>query len=184
MSRRYQACLHPVDNRGEPPKEFLDELTDWASTASDDIFEESTRHDIYSELEDVLGPWQGLQHRKAAMVEVLRVLAGFESSWDWNEGRDTTNPASNTPCTTEAGIFQCSGDSMEHSRALRQLLKSTAGSDDCATFQATTKKDHVFALEYCARLLRITTGHHGPIKDGSLKRAVRRDAVAEFQTFF
>jgi hypothetical protein len=29
------------------------------------------------------------------MLEVLRVLAGFESSWDWEAGRHVTNPTSN-----------------------------------------------------------------------------------------
>jgi hypothetical protein len=33
------------------------------------------------------------------MLEVTRVLAGFESSWHWNAGVDTNNPTSITPGT-------------------------------------------------------------------------------------
>ena len=102
MSRNFVACKEKVHNRGKAPNAFLDELVDWANTAPDEIFKPNQIHDIYSKVVGELGPWQGLKHRKAAMLEVLRVLGGFESSWDWNEGVDVTNPESNTPCTEEA----------------------------------------------------------------------------------
>jgi hypothetical protein len=38
--------------------------------------------------------WDDLQHRRAAMLEVMRVHAGFESSWNWKQGVDTTNRTS------------------------------------------------------------------------------------------
>jgi hypothetical protein len=123
MTRKFIACKQQVFNRGVPPDSFLNELIDWAKQAPDEIFTPNDKHDIYSNVKPELGPWQGVLHRKAVMLEVLRVLGGFESSWNWNEGRDTTNPDSNTPCSEEAGIFQCSGDSMDFDPSLKKLLK-------------------------------------------------------------
>src|SRR5919112_1869436 len=105
MSRHFVACKNEVANRGVPPNRFLDELIDWAKQAPDEIFERNNTHDVYSSVASELGPYPDLLHRKAVMLEVLRVLGGFESSWDFNEGRDINNPTSNTPCTEEAGIF-------------------------------------------------------------------------------
>ena len=118
------------------------------------------------------------------MCEALRVLGGFESSWDFNAGRDTTNPSSNTPCTEEAGIFQCSGNSMNFDASLKDLLREASGGDtECETFITVTKENHQFAFEYCARLLRFTVNHHGPVKRKEINPFLRRDAVAEFQGF-
>ena len=117
------------------------------------------------------------------MLEVLRVLGGFESSWDWDADVDVTNPNSNTPCTAEAGIFQCSGDSMDIDESLRQLVVNTLGNTDCSNFRSETKTNHKFAIEYCARLIRFTTTHHGPIKHRKIHEWLRRDAVAEFEGF-
>ena len=181
--RNYVACLHPVLNRGAPPVAFLDELVDWGRQAQDEIFARNERRDIYGSVVEQLGPWTGDRNRRAAMLEVLRVLGGFESSWDWTAGRDVTNPASNMACTEEAGIFQCSGDSMAFDPSLRQLLLSSGGDGSCDSFRARTKADHRFAIEYCARLLRFTTAHHGPIVHHELHAWIRSDAVAEFETF-
>src|ERR1041384_1456757 len=108
----YSATKQKVLNRGVPPDDFLDELVAWGKDAPDDIFEPNDADDVYSSVFDALGPWEDLAHRRAVMLEVMRVLAGFESSWDWNEGRDTNNPSSNTKNTTEAGAWQVSADSM------------------------------------------------------------------------
>ena len=183
MSRHFEACKHKVHNRGVPPDSFLNELIDWAKTAPDEIFEKNNLHDIYSNVAAELGPWESLIHRKAVMLEVLRVLGGFESSWNWNAGVDVTNPNSNTPCTEEAGIFQCSGDSMSFSPSLTSLLQETAGSHSCETFILTTKANHKFAIEYCARLLRFTVNHHGPIKRKHVNPWLQRNAVNEFIHF-
>jgi hypothetical protein len=183
MSRNYVACKNEVDNRGVAPTPFLDELVDWARSAPDEIFERNQNHDAYTNVAERLGPWTSLTHRKAVMLEVLRVLGGFESSWDWEEGVDTTNPNSNTSCTEEAGIFQCSGNSMNFDASLKALLKNATNKTDCETFKTETKANHTFAIEYCARLLRFTVRHHGPIRDGHINRWLRRDAVAEFERF-
>jgi hypothetical protein len=179
--RRFADCKKRVANRGEPPERFLNELIDWGRSAPDEIFARNERFDVYSAVADTLGPWRDLKHRRAAMLEVLRVLGGFESSWDWNEGRDLGNPSSNTPCTEEAGIFQCSGNSMSFDPSLKQLLHRVAGSTDCDTFRSVTKGNHAFAMEYCARLLRFTVNHHGPLKRREIHEFLSREAVAEIE---
>ena len=45
---------------------------------------------MYASVITELGPFEDILHRKACMLEVMRVLARFESSWKWNEGIDTT----------------------------------------------------------------------------------------------
>src|ERR1700757_2105495 len=99
----YTATKQHVSNRGIPPDDFLDQLVAWGKAAPDEIFAPNPAADVYSSVVGVLGPWQGIEHRRAAMLEVMRVLAGFESSWDWNAGVDTTNPTSTTADTIEAG---------------------------------------------------------------------------------
>src|SRR5262245_34681668 len=42
---------------------------------------------------------------------------------------------------------------------------------------------HKFALEYCARLLRFTVAHHGPVRDHEIHPELRRDAMAELLGF-
>jgi hypothetical protein len=63
---------------------------------------------------------------------------------------------------------------------LKQLLLTAGGSGTCESFIESSKSNHQFALEYCARLLRITTKHHGSIKNGHIHPWLRRDAVDEF----
>lgn len=181
----FVACRQKVHNRGAPPMAFLEELMSWGRAADEAIFRRNDVFDIYSSVVNELGPWRDNAHRRAALLEVLRVLGGFESSWRWDEGRDITNASSATPCTEEAGIFQCSGNSMEFSTSLKQLLldADAQGAGSCESFIRTTKSNHSFAIEYCARLLRKTTRHHGPIKRGLIHPWLRRDAVDEFAQF-
>jgi hypothetical protein len=183
MARQFVACKSEVHNRGNAPDAFLDLLIDWANDAPDEIFARNQFSDIYSSVVSELGPWQNLQHRKAAMLEVLRVLGGFESSWDWQADVDVNNPNSITPCSKEAGIFQCSGDSMSINPSLKALVERVTGGDDCDVFRQTTKDNHRFAIEYCARLLRFTTQHHGPVRDRNIHTWLRRDALEEFKGF-
>lgn len=180
MERSFSACKQKVHNRGRAPDLFLNALIDWAITAPLEIFQKNDKFDIYSSVVQQLGPWEGDLHRKAVMLEVLRVLGGFESSWKWAAGVDTTNPTSNTPCTEEAGIFQCSGNSMNFSPKLRQLLIDAGGDGSCQSFISVTKVNQKFAIEYCARLIRLTTKHHGPIKNRHIHSWLKRDSVQEF----
>jgi hypothetical protein len=178
---KYHALKQSVKNRGSPRDEFLDELVAWGSQAPDDIFVVNDNpHDVYASIVGVLGPWQGLAHRRAAMLEVMRVLAGFESSWDWNAGRDTTNPTSVTPDTIEAGAWQVSANSMNFGQELKDLVRSATGSLDGDAFQKAMKANHPLAMEYIARLLRRTVTHNGPVKRHEIDEWLRIDAVDEF----
>jgi len=184
MARQFVACKKKVANRGVPPDKFLNELIDWGRQAPDEIFQQNNKTDVYSSVASELGPYSDLLHRKAVMLEVLRVLGGFESSWNFNAGRDITNPTSNTPCTEEAGIFQCSGNAMNFDASLKRLMReASGGKTDCKTFITLTKQNHQFAFEFCGRLLRFTTSHHGPVKRKEINEFLRRDAVTEFQNF-
>lgn len=183
MGRQFSACKQKVHNRGRAPDTFLDALIDWGQAAPLEIFQRNDKFDIYSSIADRLGPWESDLHRRAAMLEALRVLGGFESAWKWEAGRDITNPSSNTPCTEEAGIFQCSGNSMGYSPTLKELLLQAGGDGSCTSFIEVSKSNHTFAIEYCARLIRITTKHHGPIKHRHINAWLRRDAIQEFMGF-
>lgn len=178
----YVAARQHVANRGRPPRPFLDELVEWGRVAPEDVFAPNAVSDVYSSVKNTLGPWDGPLHRRAVMLEVLRVLAGFESSWDWNEGRDVSNPDSDTPEEIEAGAWQVSANSMRFGPELVDLVRRhTGGSTDAVTFQARMKSDHRLAMEYVARLLRRTTRHHGPVRDQHIHPWLRRDAVDEFR---
>jgi hypothetical protein len=178
----FRATKQEVFNRGVPPDDFLKQLVDWGKVAPDEIFARNKNpDDIYSDVVGILGPWADLLHRRAAMLEVMRVLAGFESSWDWNADVDTTNPASNTPQTMEAGAFQVSADSMNFGQELSDLVRDKVGSLDAAAFRQAMKDNHRLAMEYVARLLRRTINHHGPVKHHDIDQWLRADAVAEFR---
>src|SRR5215210_6604687 len=122
----YIATRQHVLNRGIPPNAFLDELVAWGRGANAAIFAPNNVSDVYSSVFNTLGPWQGNQHRRAVMLEVMRVLAGFESSWNWSEGRDTNNPTSFTTMTTEAGAWQVSANSMNFGADLKTLVRRKA----------------------------------------------------------
>ena len=179
----FVATKQQVANRGVPPDDFLDQLVTWGKQAPDEIFAPNNQSDVYSSVLDALGPWQGITHRRAVMLEVMRVLAGFESSWDWNAGRDTTNPASVTPDTIEAGAWQVSANSMNFGQELKDLVLEKAGSLDGNAFQKAMKENHTLAMEYIARLLRRTTHHNGPVLRHEIDPWLRRNSVAEFQSF-
>jgi len=177
----FSATKQHVANRGVPSDDFLNQLVAWGKTAAIEIFAPNTVSDVYSSVFNTLGPWQGIEHRRAVMLEVMRVLAGFESSWRWNVGVDTTNPTSVTPDTMEAGAFQVSANSIAFGHDLKELVMAKVGSLDGTAFQKAMKENHTLAMEYIARLLRHTTHHNGPVKRHEIDPWLRRDAVAEFQ---
>jgi hypothetical protein len=177
----YKAAKQHVANRGVPPDAFLDVLVAWGKRAPDEIFASNQFSDIYSSVFNTLGPWEGVPHRRAVMLEVLRVLAGFESSWNWNEGRDTTNPTSVTPDTVEAGPWQVSANAMNFGQELRDLVLANVGTLDGNAFQKAMKQNHPLAIEFIARLLRRTTRHNGFVHRPEFHASLSKDAVAEFQ---
>jgi hypothetical protein len=189
----------PVFNREIAPSSFLTELIDWARSAPDELFAPNDHFDIYSKVKAELGPWTGLLHRKAVMLEVMRVLAGFESSWNWTEGVDTSKSVGNTAENAEAGAWQMSYDARKTSAPLAALLVAS-GIHDGIAFQHAMKTNHLLAMEAEARLLRDNTKHNGPLYKGDERKAtwptrpslwdakesiypwLSRDAVAQFQT--
>ena len=180
LNMKHIATKQHVLNRGIPSDDFLDQLISWGKTAPEEIFAPNPFSDIYSSVKNTLGPWEGIEHRRAVMLEVMRVLAGFESSWDWNAGVDTTNPTSVTPETIEAGAWQVSANSIHFGQELKDLVLAKVGTLDGNAFQKAMKENHPLAMEYVARLLRRTTRHHGPVRRHEIDPWLRRDAVAEF----
>jgi hypothetical protein len=178
----YIAITKAVKNRGTPPIEFLSQLIAWGKNAPEEIFAPNAIHDVYSSVFKTLGPWQGPQHRRAVMLEVMRVLAGFESSWNWNEGVDTHSPQVKNPDNTEAGAWQVSADSMAFGPELKGLVLSRVGTLDGLAFQQAMKQDHLLAMEYIARLLRRTTAANGPVLRHEIDPWLSSDAVAEFES--
>jgi hypothetical protein len=170
-----------VANRGIAPDAFLSSLVEWGRVAPDDIFERNDGRDIYSLVSGRLGPFTSLDHRKAVMLEVLRVLAGFESSWRWNEGKDLSNPAEDTVEEESAGIFQISADSINLHSSLKKLASDWGVAKKPASFRALMMSDKHFAFEYTARLLRVNLRHNGPVKRGEILPWLNRKAVSAFE---
>ena len=179
----FVATKQHVLNRGVAPDSFLNELISWGKRAPEEIFAPNPYSDIYSSVYNTLGPWIDNKHRRAVMLEVMRVLGGFESSWNWNEGVDTTNSTSVTPETQETGLWQVSANSMVFGQELQDLVKLHAGAVDGYTFQFAMKRDHALAMEYIARLLRRTTHHNGPVLRHEIDHWLRRDSVSEILGF-
>lgn len=173
------AVLSRVANRGTPPPAFIEELVAWGQLAPDEVFAVNKLIDIYSFVKPELGPFPSLLYRKAVMLEVLRVLAGFESSWNWNESKDKSNPAENTVEKMSAGPFQISADSLGN-KSLAAFARSQLGTVTASEFRSAMMNNRMFAIGYTARLLRITTRHNGPVKRREINPWLRRDAVAEF----
>src|SRR6266508_1299603 len=95
----YIATKQHVANRGVPPNDFLDQLVAWGKQAPDEIFAPNTHSDVYSSVFNPLGPWQGIPHRRAVMLEVMRFLVVLYSSLIWHERRQPPKPTSLTAAT-------------------------------------------------------------------------------------
>ena len=197
---KYPAIFSKVHNRGIPPGSFIETLvyairklpdnvfgTDYRSKTEDDIYSWLHKHGIISELVN-----KDIVRRRAIMCEVLRVLGGFESSWDWKEGRDVTNASSNKPETTEAGIFQCSANSINFDASLVACFNWYAYvyekpewvdmKKSGFSFQWMSKNVPGYAIEHCTRLLRFTIRHHGPILRGEIFPWISLDGIREFES--
>lgn len=177
-----------VFTRGVPPDSFLTEQVEWFRVAPDEIFSRNANYDIYNKVFDELGPYPTLLYRKAVLAEVERVLAGFESSWDWTDGVDTSRLGNTTPENAEAGAWQVSYGSRKLDPSLVKLVQSkniTSG----IQFQRTTKFDHHFALEYESRLLRIDVKdpqrlENGPLYKGDERHFIRKTLRAAEQSIY
>jgi hypothetical protein len=178
---RFRATKQHVSNRGTAPDLFLAHLVDWGRVADPLIFAYNEVADIYSSVKNVLGPWDDLLHRRAVMLEVMRVLGGFESSWNWSEGRDMASSSPPTAYTVETGLWQVSANAMFFGDDLKKLVFGHTGTLDGEAFQVAMKSDRILAMEFIARLLRHTTHHNGPVLRHEIDPWLRRDAVDEFR---
>jgi hypothetical protein len=181
----FSATLAPVGSQGSPPVDFLESLISWGKIADASIFEPVDRAELYSALAPYLGPFDDVEpywQRRAAMLEAMRVHAGFESSWNWSQGVDTS-AGQETPQEMETGIFQVSADSLTlaHDGSLIACVGAYCPDHSIPTFLAFMKSQHAFALEYYARLVRWNLRWAGPYNRGWVQAAVSRDAMAEFE---
>lgn len=178
----FDATKAKVLNRGHPPDSYLYESVEWAKTADAAIFAPNPNPaDIYALVRPLLGPWQNLLHRRAAMLEVMRVHAGFESSWNWNEDYDKSNPSS-VPGSkrAETGIFQVSFDSTEIDNDAMKPFAIEKGIGTVGSFIPVMKSNHPLALEYYARLVRVSIAWAGPLKRHEIDPWLSKAAVQEF----
>lgn len=178
----FHATRAKVKNRGEPPTKFLSELVAWGRDAAEDIFAPNLNpFDIYSDVKPILGPWESPLHRRAAMLEVMRVHAGFESSWNWNEGVDVTNQTSmRNKNGEETGLFQVSFDTTFIANGAMVAFAAANHLIPVDDFIKNMKKDHRLALEYYARLVRVNIKWAGPLLRHEIDPWLSRAAVAEF----
>lgn len=187
--RPFNHCLHPIlvgDAPGTPPVAFLEELVTVIAALPEEIFAPNDEPgDVMNIIEPVLGPWTSAIHRRAALCEVLRVTAGFESGWRWNEGADAT-AGRETPAETETGAWQVSANSTAlDKRPVDQLdeclIKYLSDRWTIQDFITEMKANHALAVEYAARLFRKDTRWSGPTNRGWTKEAVYVPAVTEFE---
>lgn len=184
MSEVIPATSAKVKNRGRPPLSFIASIIEWGQKAPEEIFAPNPNpHDVYAHIKPILGPWQNLLHRRAAMLEVMRVHAGFESSWNWNEGVDVTNQHSlHNVEGQETGIFQVSFDSTWIDNSAMKPFAIEHGIGTPGSFIAKMKSDHNLALEYYARLIRVSVRWAGPFVRHEIDDWLSRPAMKEFQT--
>jgi hypothetical protein len=199
MSEPYGAALSHVYNRGRPTVVFLNELMAWAKKAPDEIFAANdVPVDIFTVIKPFLGTpagkdpsgsrifhWDSLLHRKAALCEEMRVHAMMESSGHWKEGVDLTNASSMRNVEgQETGIFQVSFDSTRISNGAMKPFAEEHGVARPENFIAKMKEDHELALEYYARLVRVSIRWAGPLLrhgDDSIYPWLRRPSMLEFE---
>lgn len=188
--RQFKATKEKVHNRGSAPDEFLNKVIDVVKSMPDSAFEVNAESDIFTSVKPQLGPWPDLIYRRGVICEVARISGGFESSWNWVEGRDLS--ASNTGAfTEEAGIFQASANSMYFGQDLKDLFKKHTGMSYGSSnavgkkFISQTKIDKDYAVEHFARLIRYNGGvrHFGPIARKEINKWLSRGAVSEFVKF-
>lgn len=180
----FKATKTKVGNRGVPPDEFLIELVHWGKQAPDEIFSPNDNPlDIYTIIKSELGPWVDLRHRRAAMMEAMRVHAGFEASWNWHEGVDTTNHSSMVHIEgQETGVFQVSFDSVYlDNRAMMPFVK-THGIDTPELFIPAMKSNHSLCMTYYGYLVRHNVKWAGPLINHFIVPFLSRESVQEFQS--
>jgi hypothetical protein len=172
----FYATKARVFNRGVLSDEFLTELVGFGKVGDDDIFARNNNYDIYNKVYDELGPYEGDRHRRAVLLEVLRVLALFESGGNWREGVDSSRRGDTTNENAEAGAWQVSWNNRKLDPNLATFLEDNEV-DDGVEFQQRMKSDHMLAMEFIARLLRIDMKDYNRINNGPVRKGMEREAT-------
>lgn len=180
---KFFATKARVSNRGVPPDWFLAKLVKWSLFADTEIFAPNPNPaDVYAYIEPRLGPWENMLHRRAALLEEMRVHAGFESSWNQHEGVDVTNQAStHNKEGEETGMFQVSFDSTHLADGAMKPFAIAHGIGTVGSFITQMKENLELAFEYYARLVRVSVQWAGPIKRHEIDPWLSRSAVNEFK---
>ncbi len=178
-----EAIKSKVKNRGIAPDSFLAELVDWGREESEEVFAPNPNpSDIYALMRPILGPWENLLHRRAALMEDMRVHAGFESSWNQHEGVDITNQTSMTHIEgQETGIFQVSFDSTHIAGGAMKPFCVEHGIATVGSFIPAMKNDLRLSFSYYARLVRINIKWAGPLVRHEIDPWLSREAVKQFE---
>lgn len=176
---------------GAPDAEFYNEVFEYIKTSPEIVFAPNENFDIYSLIKSRVAPngWSSMKQRRAAMGEVMMVSAAMESDYKWNEGIDTTNSSSaQNKCNEEAGAFQTSGNVLANFggdliTSFKANCQNYMTSTTCKNFIVCSKKNHFFAMDTHARMLRKAKGytHYGPILRGAVTNALRLGCINEIQ---
>ena len=161
-----------VQDQGKPPDWFLKEQVLWARAAfalKPELFSPNQNYDIFNKVFTELGPWDSELHRVAVICEVERVLAGFESSWNHNEGVDMSRRNETTNENAEAGAWQMSYDARHLDPSIQQCLIDNHIRDG-AMFQQFIKTDHPFSMEFITRVLRVDVKDYDRIASGPVRK--------------
>ncbi len=179
----FKYCKAQVSNRGKPPDSFLNEIIAWAKLAPVELFAPNPEPaDIYVYAKSVLGPYGSVEYRRGVMLEVMRVHAGFESSWNWNEGVDTSNQTSmHNVEGQETGVFQVSFDSTYLDNGRMKPFAFEHGIETPQKFIPRMKSNHKLALDYYVHLIRFNVQWAGPIKRHEIDPWLSRKSAEELQ---
>lgn len=181
------SCYRSIPNQGKIKPEVLNNIIDFVRSAPDEVFEKNNEQDLYWLLSKSMGPITTLKQRRAVMADTQIVLGALESSWRYGIGID---PATSTskPCDEwEAGMFQCSSNTLANfgKGKLTALFKAACGNymslGTCKAFQKCTKEEPAFAHSYVALLLRYTTRHHGPLLRGNVAKYMSKSCQNEIE---
>lgn len=180
-------CVYQVHNRGKAPFNVIKDIVLSLRQSPDEVFAPNDNYDIFSSIKPELGPWTSLKQRAASLGAAMVVQAGFESTWDYTEGRDMS--ANNTSsCTEEAGMYQTSGNMNDFNKEAQDVLKPyqihmCGGKATCEEFKACTKEPNVsFTHGHFIRASRITVNHWGPIKRKEINPWLSRACASQIES--
>jgi hypothetical protein len=72
---------------------------------------------------------------------------------------------------------------MGNDKKIEEFAQTTFGTTDEQTFITNSETNHKFAIEYAARLFRVTIDANGPVKRREIHPQLSRAAVSEFELF-